>query len=343
MSADTPDRASRPDVVPKRVSIPPPRSSTEPVEPGIVVTGVCGRLGRRLCRALHRETRVIGIDRRAFADKPKDVEHWPVDLRRKKTQDLFRANQRGIAGGSGIAAVVHLGVMHDPRASAAEHHSWNVAAFTKLLEYVAQYKIPKLIVLSTATVYGPHPDNPQFLTEEAPLLGGQGFAEIRDLIEVDMLAQSFFWKHPETETVVLRPVHILGSVHNAPSNYLRLSVVPTLLGFDPMLQVIHEDDVVHAMKLALRPGVKGIFNVAGPDPVPLSHLVKTLGKPTVPIPHFAKGIVKRMYEWRISDFPAPELDHLKYVCMVDDRRAREELGYSPRRSLEETVRAVETI
>jgi UDP-glucose 4-epimerase len=346
MSVETPDRASRPEVIPKRVSIAPPRpSSAEPVEPGIVLTGICGRLGRRLCRALHRETRVIGIDRRAFPDKPKDVEHWPVDLRRKKTQDVFRANQRGSVAGSsgGISAVVHLGVMHDPRASAADHHSWNVAAFTKLLEYVAQYKIAKLIVLSTATVYGPQPDNPQFLSEEAPLLGGQGFADIRDLIEVDMLAQSFFWKHPETETVVLRPVHILGSVHNAPSNYLRLPVVPTLFGFDPMVQVIHEDDVVHAVRLALRPGVKGIFNVAGPDPVPLTHLVKTLGKPTLPIPHFAKGIMRRLYDWRLSDFPAPELDHLKYVCMVDDRRAREELGYSPRHSLEETVRAVEQI
>ncbi len=340
MSADTPERTSRPSVTPKRISIPPPRPSHEPAEPGIVVTGICGRLGRRLCRALHRETRVIGIDRRAFPDKPKDVEHWPVDLRRKKTQDVFRPGQRG---GVAVAAVVHLGVMHDPRASEADHHSWNVAAFTKLLDYVAQYRIAKLIVLSTSTVYGPQPDNPQFLTEEAPLLGGLGFAEIRDLIEVDMLAQSFFWKHPETETVVLRPVHILGSVHNAPSNYLRLPVVPTLLGFDPMVQVIHEDDVVHAIRLALRPGVKGIFNVAGPDPVPLSHLIKTLGKPTVPIPHFAKGVMRRLYSLRLTDFPAPELDHLKYVCMVDDRRAREELGYSPRRSLEETVRAVEAI
>jgi UDP-glucose 4-epimerase len=342
---ERPSAASRPSVVPKRISIAPPRLSTEPVEPGIVVTGICGRLGRRLCRTLHRETRVIGIDRRAFPDKPKDVEHWPVDLRRKKTQDVFRANQRSTLGpSSGITAVVHLGVMHDPRASAAEHHSWNVAAFTKLLEYVAQYKIPKLIVLSSANVYGPQPDNPQFLSEEAPLLGGQGFAEIRDLIEVDMLAQSFFWKHPETETVVLRPVHILGSVHNAPSNYLRLNVVPTLLGFDPMIQVMHEDDVVHAIRLALRPGVKGIFNLAGPDPVALSHLVKLAGKPTLPIPHpLAKGMLKRLYELRLSSFPAPELDHLKYVCMVDDRRAREELGYSPRRSLEEAARAVDAI
>ena len=78
---------------------------------------------------------------------------------------------------------MHLGILHDPRASADEHHSWNVAGFQRLLEYVAQYEVPKLIVLSSANVYGPRPDNPQFLSEDAPLLGGAAFSEIRDLVE----------------------------------------------------------------------------------------------------------------------------------------------------------------
>ena len=152
---------------------------------------------------LHRERRVVGVDRRPFEDRPKDIEHAQVDIRRKKLKDVFRSGD--------IEAVVHLGVMHDPRASAAEHHSWNVAGFTKLLEYVAQFRVPKFVVLSSANVYGPQPTNPQFLSEDAPLLGGQNFSDIRDLVEVDMLAQSFFWKLPETETVILRPVHIPGA------------------------------------------------------------------------------------------------------------------------------------
>ena len=321
--------------VPKRVTVPPPAPRSTEAEPAVVVTGVCGRLGRRVCRMLHRKTRVVGIDRRPFEGKPKDVEHWQVDLRRKKTQDVFRG------GPSAVAAVVHLGIMHDPRASAEDHHTWNVSAFTKLLEYVAQYKIGKLVVLSSANVYGPQPDNAQFLSEDAPLLGGQRFPDIRDLVEVDMLAQSFFWKHPETETVVLRPVHILGSVRNAPSNYLRLSVVPTLMGFDPMVQVIHEDDVVSAIELALRPGVRGIFNLAGPPPLPLSRLVSAVGKSTMPVPHpLAKTVLKRLYDFRLSSFPAPELDHIRYVCMVDDKRAREDLGYAPKRTLEQAARAL---
>lgn len=300
----------------------------------VLITGICGRLGRRLARRLHRERAVIGVDRRDFEGRPKDIAHHQIDIRRKKMQDIFRQERLG--------AVVHLGVMHDPRVGQMEHHSWNVIGFQRLLEYVAQYDVPKLIVLSSANVYGPRPDNPQFLTEDAPLLGGASFSEIRDLIEVDMLAQSFFWKRPETETVILRPVHILGAVRNAPSNYLRLSVIPTLMGFDPMVQVLHQDDVVSAIVSALAPGLRGIYNVAGPPPSPLSRIIEMTGRPRVMVPHFlAKSAIQRLFRFRATSFPAPELDHIRYVCMVDDKKARDVLGYAPAHDMEETVRAIE--
>nr|MBK7067199.1 NAD-dependent epimerase/dehydratase family protein [Deltaproteobacteria bacterium] len=250
------------------------------------------------------------------------------------TSDVFRAGN--------VRAVVHLGVMHDPRASANDHHSWNVVGFGKMLESMAQFGVKKLVVLSSASVYGPRPDNPQFLAEESPLLGSQDFSEIRDLIEVDMLAQSFFWRHPSCETVILRPTHILGAVKNAPSNYLRLPVAPTLMGFDPMIQVIHFDDVARAVVMALRPGARGIFNLAGPEPVPLSRILKMLGRPRLPIPHgAARSMLSELFRYRLSSFPAPELDHIRYVCMVDDRRARDALGYAPRHGLRDTVFSVE--
>ncbi len=299
----------------------------------VLVTGICGRLGRVFARLMHRQGRVIGIDRRAFVGRPKDIVHHQFDLRRKKTRDVFRAG--------GIKAVVHLGIMHDLRASSREHHTWNVVAFQKLLEYVAQYRVPKLVVLSSANVYGPSPENPQFLTEDAPLLGAQSFSEIRDLVEVDILAQSFFWKHPEIETVVLRPCHILGTVRNAPSNYLRLARPLTLLGFDPMVQVIHERDVADAMRLALAPGMKGIFNLKGPGEIPLSRIFRLLGKRPTPVPGAVLApVLGQLWRYRLTSFPKPELDHIRYVCMVDDTRARQELGFSPRFGLEDTVRAV---
>lgn len=301
----------------------------------IVITGIAGRLGRLLARCLHRDgkLRVVGIDRRPFRGKPKDIDHFQVDLRSKKTRDILRAG--------GVTALVHMGVMHNPRQSAEEHHSWNIAGTMRLLEYCQLYKVPKVVVLSSANVYGPRPENTQFLTEDAPLMGALEFPQIRDLIEVDHLASSFFWRAREIETVILRPVHILGGVHNAPSNYLRLKVVPTLLGFDPMLQVIHEADVVEAIVAALRPGVRGIFNVTGPGELPLSAVLKELQARVLRVPHpIARPLLSTLWRFGVTSFPVPELDFIRYVCMVDGRRAQVELGFAPRHSLKETIRSV---
>jgi UDP-glucose 4-epimerase len=320
---------------PRRTLDPAPRDAQARIESGaVVVTGICGRLGRRLARQLHRARPVIGLDRRPFDDRPKDIEHHSIDIRRKKARDVFRRGD--------VAGLVHLGVMHDPRGNSEEHQSWNVVAFQKLLDYVSQYEVPKLVLVSSANVYGPRPDNPQFLSEDAPLLAAGAFSDIRDLVTLDMLTQSFFWKHPRTETVILRPTHILGTVRNAPSNYLRLKVVPTLMGFDPMIQCVHQDDLVRAIELALRPGVRGIFNIAGPPPLSLSQALRVLGRSTLPLPHsVAKIGIERLWRWRMTSFPAPELDFIRYVCMVDDARAREVLGYEPRFDIEQTLRAVD--
>jgi len=307
---------------------------SEPDSPSaVVVTGLVGRMGLLLARKLHRERPVIGIDRRAFEGKPEDIVHHRLDLRRRKTRDIFRAG--------GIAAAVHLGVMHNPRESDRIKHEWNVVGFQKLLEYVAAYRVPKLVVLSSATLYGPSPDNPQFLTEEAPLLGAQEFSRIRDLVEVDMLAQSFFWKHPEVETVILRPCHILGRVRNAPSNYCRMERPPTVLGFDPMMQVIHERDVVEAISLALQPGARGIFNLRGPGELPLSRMLRLLGKRPIAVPGpLIKGVASSLWSSRAAGFPTPEVDHLRYICMVDDTRARQQLGFKHKYDMERTLRAI---
>lgn len=300
----------------------------------IVITGIAGQLGRLLAKQLHRQgdCEIIGIDRRPFEDKPADLVHHRVDIRSKRTRDVFRSRD--------VTALVHLGLMHDPRQGRRVLHEWNVVATQSLLEYCHLYDVPKVVVLSTATVYGPRPENPQFLGEDAPLLGGQEDPSSLSLVEADMLAGSFFWKHRDCETVILRPVHILGRVQNAPSNYFRMPRLPVLLGFDPMMQVIHEEDVVDAVRLALAGGVRGIFNLVGQGEVPLSVLIREAGKPTVPIPHvLAPHLSSFLWRLGLAPFQGTEFSHLRYVCMVDGSRARRELGFKATRSIKEAVRA----
>ena len=308
----------------------PKKGSPDGEQGAYVITGVCGRLGKLLARRLHRMGPVIGIDRRPFPDRPKDIEHIPHPLRRKKVRDVFRRRE--------IRAVIHLGVMHDPRKKAETHHSWNVEGFAKLLEYCEAYQVPKLVLMSSASLYGGRPSNPQFLTEAAPLMASSRFALIADQIQVDMLAQSFFWRHPGCETVILRPCSIIGKVQNASTKYLRLERVPMLMGFDPMVQLIHEEDVIEAIVSAVQPGVRGIFNLAGPTAAPLSSIVSALGRERVGVPSMlARPLVSQAFRLKLTSFPAAEIDFIQYQCFVDDARARSHLDWAPRRSMSEIL------
>ena len=304
------------------------------MRPAVVVTGISGNLGRSLAKLLHKRERIIGIDRRPFPGKPKDIEMYQLDLRKRKAEDVFRRND--------VQAVIHMGIMHDPRMNEEEHHSFNVVGTTRILEYCARYGVKKVIMLSSANVYGPSPDNSNFLTEDAPLMAASRFSEVRDLTEVDMLAYGFFWKHPDIQTVILRPVHIIGpNIKNAPSNYLRLKYPWVLAGFDPIVQLIHVDDAARAMIEALRPEAKGVYNVVGPGEVPLSSIFRELGRTVLPVPHVvARPLLELMFKYHLAFFPPPELDHIQFLCAVDGSRWAKDLGWKPSFSMRETIRSV---
>lgn len=297
----------------------------------IVLTGISGRLGRRVAQRLRRKHEVVGIDQRASPGLPSNIVHHQVDIRRRPAEDILRNGK--------FDAVVHLGVVHNFRIPSEKLFARNVIGTETLLRYVSKYNIKKLILLSSGDVYGPMPTNSHFISEDAPLMASQRFPEIRTLVAVDRAVQSFFWRHVDIETVILRPAHIVGPhVRNAPSNYFRLRIIPKIMGFDPMVQLIHEDDLLRYIEAALEPGVRGVFNLAGIDPVPLSRIHKMLGKPTLPVPDFLfKGALERAWKYRLTSFPAPELDHIRFNAVLDTKRSREELKMQPERNLYEIL------
>ncbi|HEX9578361.1 MAG TPA: SDR family oxidoreductase [Myxococcales bacterium] len=300
----------------------------------VLITGISGNLGRVLAKVLHRSERVIGLDRRPFPGAPKDLEVHHLDIRKRKLEEVFRKGD--------IKALVHMAIMHDPRLPQAEHHSFNVLGTKAVLQFAAKHGVSKVVVLSSTAVYGPQPENDNFLTEESPLLGSQRFPDIRDLVEVDMYAQQYMWKEPEVETVILRPVHIVGPhVKNAPSNYLRIQRPWMMAGFDPMVQLIHEEDLARAVVLALRQGVRGVYNVVGPGELPLSAVLRELGRTPIPVPHLlARPLLEKLFQYRLAGFPSAELDHLQFLCTVDGSRAEKDLGFRPSYTLRETIRSV---
>ena len=164
------------------------------------------------------------------------------------------------------------------------------------------------------------------------------FPELADLVAADLYAGSALWRYPEIASSVLRIVYRLGpSKHGTLATYLRGPNVPLVMGFDPLFQVIHEDDAAEAVVAALEHKLHGIYNVAGPSPVPLSTIVKAAGRRPVPVP----GSIFKLGVGRLGlpYLPAGAIDHLKYPIVVDGDPFRRATGFVHQFDERETINA----
>jgi UDP-glucose 4-epimerase len=289
----------------------------------LLVTGIAGGQGRLLARCVRDRFDIIGVDRVPWESHPRYVRMHVLDLRRRKLEDLFRTERP--------TAVVHLAFVRHFEGSPRLRHEVNVSGTRQLLDYCASYGVRRLVVLSTSYVYGALPDNPCYMTEDAPLNVSRTYPEVRDLAEVDALCGAFLWRYPQIKTSILRPVNTLGnSVHSAMGRYLKLAYVPTIVGFDPMLQFIHEDDLAEAVAVTLEKGIHGFFNVTGPGAVPLKVAIRESGGRPVAVPEsVARIVIGNLFRLRLFPFPPGAIDFVKYPCTVEGSRFRAATGFAP--------------
>jgi len=239
-------------------------------------------------------------------------------------------------------ALVHLAFVRHFRSDARVRHEVNVLGTKRVLEYAIAYGVKRIVVLSSSYVYGALPENPYYVDEEYPLNVSRTYPEVRDLAEVDSLVTTFLWRHPEVTTAILRPVNTLGYyVHSAIGRYLRQHYVPTILGFNPMMQFIHEEDVAEAVALALQKGVHGVYNVAGPSAVPLKVAIEETGGTAIPLPEaIIRPAISRLFRLGLYHTPSGAMDFLKYPCTVDGSAFARDAGFSPLFTLEDTFASV---
>ncbi len=300
----------------------------------VLITGISGGQGRLLARRLLENYQVCGVDRVPWEGRPRDVRVHVVDLRKKKFEDVIRTEMP--------TAVVHMAFVRHFRVSDEIRHEVNVRGTKQLLDHCANYGVQKLVVLSSGYVYGAFAENPFYMDEDHPLSASRSYPEIRDLVEVDTLASAFLWKYPHLRTCVLRPVNVLGYyVHSMVGAYLRQRRVPTILGFDPMMQFIHEEDVSEAIALALEHGLQGVFNVAGPGAVPLSTAIRESGGAALPLPEaLVRPLFGWLFRWGASPYPVGAIDFLKYPVTLSGKRFVEATNFRPLFGLEEIFHSV---
>jgi UDP-glucose 4-epimerase len=283
----------------------------------VLITGIAGGQGRLLARRLQESFEVCGVDVVPWKGHPRGVSVHRVDLRKKAFEDVVRQERP--------TAIVHMGFIRTFEQGEEARHDVNVRGTKQLLDHCVSHGVQKLVVLSSSYVYGAFAENPYHMDEDSPLSASRSYPEIRDLVEVDTLASAFIWKYPRISTAVLRPVNVLGRyVHSMAGRYLRRRRVPTVMGFNPMMQFIHEEDVTEAIALTLDRGLQGVYNVVGAGEVPVHTAIEESGGTAMPVP---EPLLRRAFDtgfrWGFAAYPAGIVDYLKYPVTLSGRRFTE--------------------
>ncbi len=285
----------------------------------VLITGISGKLGRTVAlKFVDKGYNIIGVDRRPWPDAPASVSMFKADLRKRPAEDVFRTQRPDVV--VHMATVTHLG------ARPGELYRINLKGTQAVFEYCHKYKVKQCIFVGRHTYYGASADSPIYHTEHDPPGAIAAYPELADLIAADLYAGTSLWRHPEVKTSVLRMCYTLGPKrHGTLANYLQGPRVPSVLGFDPLFQFMHEQDVARAICAAIEAELKGVFNVAGPQPIPLGTLIKQSGRQNwrIPEPLYTSMLGK----FGLVKLPEGAVSHIKFPVVVDDALFREMTGF----------------
>lgn len=296
----------------------------------ILVDGVTGYWGGRVAARLTAQPKlhVIGLDADPPEEEIEGLDFIQADIRNPLLAELLKEEA--------VDTVCHLAFDESHRPSESSF-DLNVMGTMKVFSACVEANVRKIVFMSSTLVYGAEPMNSAFLREEHALNGKRSNGTVRDLVEVEGFINGFRGQAPSSMIVtVLRFAHIVGPKCDTPmTRFLREETAPVLMGFDPMMQVIHEDDVVGAIVHAVDQDMPGTFNVAAEHGLPLFKLMGLGGKFPIPILHPLAYLGASVLGPSIAPI---DLNYLRYPCVGDLRRMREDLGFTPQYTSEETLR-----
>lgn len=312
--------------------------------PGVIaVTGLRTHVGKRLVERLLGDgaRRLIGLDRRRPYRLDERVTFRRIDL----VAPAADAQIAALLEEERVEALVHCAFRSDPTPDTELDYELETIGSRNVMTACAAARVRRIVLASSTMVYGPRRDNPNFLTEDHPLRGHPDAHCVQNRVEVESDLQGWLRSHPEAEVTVLRPCWMLGPRHrDGGVRYLTLPVVPTVMGFDPLLQFVHEDDVIHAFERATLAPHPGVFNVVGRGVLPLSMALRLAGRRRVPLPtpllYRASAAPARA---QTGDAPAGFYDYLRYLWVADGERGWEAFGEPSYSAKEAWISAVSAL
>jgi UDP-glucose 4-epimerase len=294
----------------------------------VLVTGAAGSLAQRVIGRLHGRHDVVAVDFRQKVDTDAGIPSYLVELHKRGFEEVFATHQ--------FDAIIHIGRIFPHEKTRMQRYNSNVLGTKRLLDLAHKFNVGQVLIHSTYFVYGASPYNPALIDEDAPLKAAEVTQDLVDSVELESLANIYMWKYPDLNMTILRPCNVLGpGVRNTMSLLLSRTLVPVLVGFSPLMQFVHVDDMTEAIMLAFEKSHPGIYNVAPNDYVPYQEAVLQSGCHRLPIPSIPPVLPRAIsgaLNWN-AFFPGYLINYFKYPVILDGSLFRQTFGWRARRSL----------
>jgi UDP-glucose 4-epimerase len=291
----------------------------------LLVTGVSNPLGAEVARRLAPQVPYLfGCDVADPISALEEMDFVHADTGHAVIGKLVRQLR--------IDTVVHLAVTVDSAREDRTAHETNVIGTMNVLAGCTGPSSPveRLVVKSSQAVYGAGPMDPSFFSEDMVGAERQGSFVTRDLREMESLVTEFADRNSECRVTMLRLGYRV-TADTTLAKYLSLPVVPTFAGFDPRLQLLHEEDAAEVVVRAAIGAHPGIFNVAGAGVVLLSQAIAIMGGRPAPV-LFPYGRWMARFGLRALigiELPGHVADVLAFGSVADCSRLAAEFGWSP--------------
>ena len=280
----------------------------------VAVTGAAGVIGQVLLRLLveHPEVaKVVAVDvRRGTVEGPV----WKIgDVR-----DPVVAQRL-----AGADAVVHLAVDWSLQTPQAERSALNVRGTQTVVTAAAAAGIPRVVVVTSASVYGALEENPTPLEEDAPLQAPpEGI--VADLLEIERVAEDARRVHPGLSVTVVRPAALVGpGVDTLVTRHFASPRLLVIKDTSPTWQFCHVEDLASALVVAALGGVSGAVTVGCDGYLDQGRVEDLSGMKRVEVPAtLAYATAERLHRVGVTPAPASDLAYVMHPLVVPSTALR---------------------
>jgi UDP-glucose 4-epimerase len=302
----------------------------------VLIAGLSSYWGGRLAQALEgfeQVEAIIGVD---SMEPTRELE---------RTEFVKAAYQHGLL--ARIIRAAEIDTVVDARlivnsvvARPREAHENNVIGTMSILTACAGPDSPvrRFVFKSSAHYYGSEQDDPAFFREDMRRGHPPRTMLERDIVDAEEAVAEFAERNSDVDVTVLRFANVVGpDVDTAFIRLFALPVVPMVLGFDPRLQFVHEDDIVHALEHCVLHATPGVFNVAADGVLALSEAISVLGKRAAPVlPPWGSNLLAGPLRSVGIRFPDELINLLRFGRGLDNRRLKAtgfEYGFTSREAV----------